>query len=188
MSLTKAAPILTIGTKQTHIFCFLTLENSLGPIDSFRKIHVRKTHLQKQIKYVITNAFSLTGLRDLLKMNMCLDGYSHSWAYTGRQSPHRMNPGEPLYVRQLQWLESLVQLSRLLGHCSDDAWVSFLKNNIQSACPMALKISLQVHSLRYPAKETCQYVVRLGFVSLWIVYATFFLIKFLAASVMGDSA
>lgn len=161
MSLTKAAPILTIGTKQTHIFCFLTLESSLGPIDSFRKIHVCKTHLQKQIKYVITNALSPTGLGGLLEMSMRLDGSSRSWADAGRQSPHRMNPIEPLYVRQLEWLESLVQLS-WLSHCSD-SWVSFLKNNIQSSCPMALNISLEVHSLRCPAKETCLCLVRLGF-------------------------
>lgn len=161
MSLTKAAPILTIGTKQTHIFCFLTLESSLGPIGSFRKIHVCKTHLQKQIKYVITNALSPPGLGAPLKMSMRLDGSLRRWADAGCQSPHRMNPIEPLYVRQLEWWESLVQLSWLLSHCSD-SWVSFLKNNTQSSCPMALNISLKVHSLRCPAKGTCLCLVRLG--------------------------
>lgn len=36
------------------------------------KIHVCKTHLQKQIKYVITNALYLTGLREQLKMSVPL--------------------------------------------------------------------------------------------------------------------
>lgn len=63
MSLVKEAPVLTTGTKQNQQFCLLPYKSSLGPIDSFTKIHVRETHLQKQIKYVITNAPYLTGLR-----------------------------------------------------------------------------------------------------------------------------
>lgn len=63
----KGSTNINNGNKTNSHFCFLPSESSLGPIDSFRKIHVRKTHLPKQIKYVITNALYLTGLGDPLK-------------------------------------------------------------------------------------------------------------------------
>lgn len=80
--------------KTNKRLCLLPSESSLGPMDSFTKIHVRKTCLQKQIKYVITNALHLSGLGDQLKASLHLNVCSTVVTQQSRatQAPGQMNP------------------------------------------------------------------------------------------------